>query len=169
MTEVTTFRPKGNYYWAAAALLIDALYVVQLLLYPDGENLWLGLGFALAAAVASYLLWLRPKLELRETDLRVVNPTATAVISYSDIVSLETKWSLLIVHSAGSTRVWVAPANGRLGWSTGRQVAYRDPFDRIATADPDGGDVIPSSRSVNSDSGLAALLIQRRLDELNLH
>ncbi|MEN9713656.1 MAG: hypothetical protein RLZZ164_320 [Actinomycetota bacterium] len=165
MTNVTIFRPKGNYIWAAAALLLDVLFVVQVLFYPADQNLLISLGVALAAAAGAYLLWLRPKLELGDTSLRVVNPTHTTVIAYGDIVELQTKWSLLIIHSGGSTRVWVAPASGRMRWVGGR-------IDNVARATynlptvNESGDAIPVSESVSSDSGLAALLIRRRIDQL---
>ena len=165
MTNVTIFRPKGNYAWAAAALLLDITFLVQVFFYPDGQNIWLSIGIAALAAAGAYLLWLRPKLELGDTSLRVVNPTRTTVIDYSDIVELKTKWALLIVHRGGSTRVWVAPATGRVRWVGGRIDNVARATFNLPTVTESGG-LMPVSESVSSDSGLAALLIRQRIDKL---
>ena len=169
MTNVEVFRPKSNYGFAAAALVLDGLFVVQGVAYPDGTPLVVTLAIALAVAAAATLLWLRPKLVLGDTELKVVNPLSSRKIAYADIVELKTKWSLLIVHNAGSTRVWVAPTSGRVRWASSTGGNWKNRVGGAAVNDAVYSDMAPASDSVQSDSGLAALLIRRRMDELGRH
>lgn len=169
MTSVEVFKPKANYAFAAAALVLDGLFVFQGFAYPDGTPLVVTLVIALAVAAAATLLWLRPKLVLGETELKVVNPVTSRTIAYDDIVELKTKWSLLIVHNAGSTRVWVAPTSGRVRWASSTAGNWKSRVGSTAASDAVNSDLAPASDSVHSDSGLAALLIRRRMDELGRH
>ena len=168
MTNVTVFRPKSNYAFAAAALLLDATFVAQTLFYPAGENVALSLLTAGAIAAGTALLWLRPKLVLGETEIKVVNPLRTVSIAYRDITDLQTKWSLLIVHRSGKVRVWVAPASGRVRYAA-RRIEDFQRDDRVASTALVGAGSEPVSQSVQSDSGLAAALIRNRMHELGIH
>ncbi|MFM6963066.1 MAG: hypothetical protein ACKOWJ_02195 [Micrococcales bacterium] len=169
MTSVEVFKPKSNYAFAAAALILDGLFVVQSLLYPDGSGLVATLAIALAIAAATALLWIRPKLVLGESELRVVNPLRSHTIAYRDIDQLETKWSLLIRHNGVSTRVWVAPASGRIRWGSSMVTNWKSPVSSTTLSNQIAIGHVPVSESVHSESGLAALLIQRRIDELGRH
>ncbi len=168
MTTVEVFKPKSNYAFAAAALVLDGLFVTQAIAYPDGTAVAATIAIALAVAIAAALLWIRPKLVLGETELRVVNPLSSRTIAYRDIEELETKWALLIRHSGGHTRVWVAPASGRVRWAANTGGNWKS---RVSNTASSAGreEFTPASHSVQSDSGLAALLIRRRMDELGRH
>ena len=169
MTTVEVFKPKSNYAFAAAALVLDGFFVAQSLYYPDGSNLLVNCAVAAAVAAGAALLWLRPKLVLGETELRVVNPLSSRTIAYRDIVELKTKWSLQIVHNAGITRVWVAPTSGRVRWASSTAGNWRNRVGGAAQFSAGFDELAPASDSVHSDSGLAALLIRRRMDELGSH
>jgi hypothetical protein len=160
MSKSETFKPRGDYVWGSLALTFCALYLIQAAVYPSGS--WFEVLAGVALAIAALLFWFRPKLVLREHDLIVVNPFSTKTIAYRDIIDLETRWSLRIVHSAGSTRVWVAPASGKHRWiaeSTTKWSSERLPTNPTKTVE-----VTTMSNSHFSDSGAAATLIQQRLD-----
>jgi hypothetical protein len=163
MQNSTVFRPKGNLIWGGVALFFDALFLTQAIFYP-APNSNVGIDAATAAAIGATaaLLWIRPKLVLREHDLVVVNPFNSQVIAYSDINELETKWALLIHHEGTKTRVWVAPANGKQRWV--RDSTMRWGFDRLPTSAAKEHEVTSISQSLNSDSGVAAHLIRERLN-----
>jgi hypothetical protein len=109
--------PKGNFAWAILAIGLDILFMVQVVLYPaDNTSNWIEYGIGAFIAVGALLMWVRPKLVLREDHLVVVNPISQVTIAYKDINDLETKWALRINHSGKRTRVWVAPANGKQRW-----------------------------------------------------
>jgi len=80
-------------------------------------------------------------------------------------LELETKWTLLIHHTNGATRVWVAPANGKQRWIA--ESARRWKFNRVETSQVDNGSFTTISESLESDSGVAAALIRERLQDLH--
>jgi hypothetical protein len=166
MNEVQVFRPKGNWVWGICTLTLDALFSAQFLFYPVADENPIGnIVVALFIAIAAVSLWLRPKLVLRKDDLVVVNPFDSVTIRYTEIDSLETKWSLLIVHGTKKTRVWVAPVNGKHRWVADNANQWF--FMGMPRSAEKHNQVTSISNSPESDSGVAAQIIQRRIDELH--
>jgi len=166
MSKVQVFRPKGNLGWAAFAAVLDIMFLVQALAYPGyGSVLAIDLAVGITLGVVVYLLWVRPKLVLREVDLVVVNPTRTVVIAYKDIIELETKWTLLLHHSGGKTRVFVAPANGKQRW-IGDSV-QRWSFGKNLQKENTPSEFTSVSQSTSSDSGIAYQMIRERIKDLH--
>lgn len=146
--------------------MLDVLFAAQVLFYPEGQsNLLLEGAAAATIAVAAVVIWIRPKLILNHDHLIVVNPFRTIRIDYRQITGLDTKWVLTIHHDQTSTRVWVAPVNGKQRWIT--DTTHRWSINKMPRSDKFTGEVIPASMSLNSDSGLAADLIKRRLETLH--
>ena len=168
MNSVEIYRPKGNLAWGFSALALDLLFVVQAVFYANsGDNVFFDLALAALVAAAAYLIWLRPRLLLQSDHVVVVNPFKTEVIEYRSITAIETKWALLLKHSEKTTRVWVAPANGKTRWITDSNQNWR--FRKLAKtkARTNLVEVTSMSASQNSDSGVAARLIQERIDSLH--
>lgn len=166
MANETVFRPRANLVWGASAIVLDALYLVQVVFYPTKDDqIALAIVLGLALGFGAYAIWLRPKLVLGDDGLTVVNPLSTTAIAYSEITDLETKWALLIRHSGGATRVWVAPTNGRTRWAADN--LFRWGFNKIPRSDRAVGAATAASESINSDSGLAAELIRQRLKKIH--
>ena len=156
------FRPRANLFWGYSALVLDALFLVQAFAFPaKTENLLFDIFIALLVAAAAILMWIRPKLLLGESQLVVVNPVKRVVIDYKDITELETKWALLIKHQGKSTRVWVAPSNGKQRWVTDSTNRWR--FGKLPQTSGTIGEAVPISSSNLSDSGAAATLIRQRM------
>jgi len=156
------FRPKGNLVWAGLAYLLDALFVVQALFYPGVAGInWLDLLVAAALGYAAYLLWIKPKLVLREVDLVVINPFKRATIAYSEITDLKTKWTLQIDYRDTSIQVWVAPANGKGRWIADSTFRWKN--NRVPVSEGNTVGHTSMSQSLGSDSGLAASLIRERM------
>jgi hypothetical protein len=160
MIKSETFKPKSDFVWGTIGMSFAILYLIQSALYPTGN--WFDFALAFAVAGAVFLVWLRPRLELRESDLVVINPLSSRVINYRDIVELETRWALRIVHKNGSTRVWVAPASGKHRWIAESTTKWSS--DRLPTNASKTVEFTSMSKSHLSDSGAAALLIQQRLE-----
>jgi hypothetical protein len=166
MQKTTVYRPKGNLAWGGVALTLIALFLTQAIFYPtESGDLFIDVAAAALIGSAATLLWIRPKLVLREKDLVVVNPFKSVVIDYSDITELETKWALLIHHGSSKTRVWVAPANGKQRWV--RESTLRWGFERLPTSSTNENAVTSISQSLSSDSGVAAHLIRDRLKDVH--
>ncbi len=158
----TVFRPKSNLIWAGLAFALDAVFLAQLIFYPSaGSNLLVDLSVAIFVAAAAYLLWVRPKLILRETDLVVVNPFQRTLVNYADITELRTKWALQIDYADKSVQVWVAPANGKGRWISESTLRWKS--DRVPLSDTRIVEHTSMSQSTRSDSGLAASLIRERM------
>jgi len=158
----TVFRPKSNLLWAGLAFALDAVFLAQLIFYPSaGSNLLVDLSVAIFVAAAAYLLWVRPKLILREIDLVVVNPFQRTLVNYADITELRTKWALQIDYADKSVQVWVAPANGKGRWISESTLRWKS--DRVPLSDTRSVEHTSMSQSTRSDSGLAASLIRERM------
>ena len=109
MPEV--FRPRTNFAWAIVALALIFLFAANSFLVV-GFSLQMISELLICAILASliYAIWIKPKLILKDDVIEVVNPLRTELIPYREVLNLETKWALTIVHQRGKTKVWVAPA-----------------------------------------------------------
>lgn len=162
MNNTQVFRPKSNLVWAGLAFILDALFVFQSFAYPTTGNLIVDLLVAALIAALAYLLWIKPKLILRELDLVVVNPIKTTVVAYAAITDLKTKWTLTIEHGDSKVEVWVAPANGKSRWIADSTFRWRN--NRVPLSDSKTIEHTSMSQSTKSDSGLAASLIRERMN-----
>ena len=163
MNKPVTYRPKGNIVWGSVALLLVGLDLTQAIFYATkDQNVWVDVLVAIAVALAAFAIWLRPKLVLHAEHMVVVNPIRTKTIAYRDIRELDTKWTLQVHHVGGSTRVWVAPANGKFRWiaeSNQGRLSKKLPIIETNLVD-----VTSMSASHKSDSGVAAALIRERIE-----
>jgi hypothetical protein len=98
---------------------------------------------------------------LSEDVIEVVNPFRTESISYKDVLDLETKWSLAIVHSRGKTKVWVAPATGKQRWIAEKKFGWYGGGLPLSESKSTGMESM--SASLDSVSGQAAFLIRERI------
>lgn len=169
MTNVEVFRPKIAFVYAATVFVFAVLLGVQTLFFSRGSNIGLDLSIAATAATGAWLAWVRPKLELSDEGVRVVNPLRTISLGWQDVQNLNTRFSLSIVHAHGRVGVWVAPANGRkrmskLGPTGISNEVTSGQLKGFTAATFNGVDVIASD-SPASDSGLAAHLVRIRIRE----
>lgn len=119
------------------------------------------LGACAVLSVVVYAFWIKPKLVIGAEFVEVVNPTRTETIRYSEIIDLETKWSLLIIHSNGKTRVWVAPASGKQRWIADKKFGWYG--SGLTPNESNHGGEESMSGSLNSVSGQAAYMIRERI------
>jgi hypothetical protein len=132
-------------------------------LWVMGDNLQIARDLALCfiLSVVVYLFWIKPKLVLRNDVIEIVNPFRTELIAYSDVLELETKWSLAIVHTRGTSRVWVAPASGKQRWVAQEKFGW---ISRNAPTSASKNEGMGSmSASLDSLSGQAAYMIRERI------
>jgi hypothetical protein len=117
--------------------------------------------FCISLGTIVYLIWIKPKLVLKSDSIVVVNPLRTELIAYSDVISLETKWVLTIIHSKGKTKVWVAPASGKQSWIAEKKFGWYGSGLPMSQSRQDGMESM--SESFNSTSGQAAHMIRERI------
>jgi hypothetical protein len=161
-----TFRPRSNLVWASVSFVLIMLFAVNS--FTVATNLLqtiseLVICFFLSALV--YLLWLKPKLVLQEKVIQVVNPLGTELIPYQDVIELETKWALTIIHSRGRTRVWVAPTSGKRRWISNTTFGWSGTNMPLTKSKEMGSENM--SASLESFSGQAAYLIRERIKRIH--
>jgi hypothetical protein len=157
-----TFRPRSNFAWAGTAYLLILLFAVNSL-WVIGDNLQIAreLSLCFILSVIVYIFWIKPKLVLRDDVIEIVNPLRTELIPYSDVLELETKWSLAIVHTRGRCRVWVAPASGKQRWIAEKKFGW---ISRNAPSSGSASDGMETmSAGLDSLSGQAAYMIRERI------
>jgi hypothetical protein len=138
----------------------NSIFVVGVGIGTIGE---LAVAGALGGIV--YAIWIKPKLVLGDDVIEVVNPLRTEVIPYREVLNLETKWALTIVHNRGKTTVWVAPASGKRRWIADQTFGW---YGRgVPLSESRGGGSETMSESLNSLSGQAAYLIRERMKRLH--
>ena len=116
---------------------------------------------ALFLSALVYLNWIKPKMILHESLIEVVNPLRTELIAYRDVISLETKWMLTIIHTRGKTKVWVAPTSGKQRWIADKKFGWYG--NRLPFSESRSTEMESMSESLNSISGQAAYLIRERI------
>jgi hypothetical protein len=157
-----TFRPRSNFAWAGTSYVLIALFAANSLWVVD-DNVQIMRDLVLCAilSVSVYIFWIKPKLLLRVDAVEVVNPFRTELISYSDILELETKWSLAIIHTRGTSRVWVAPASGKQRWVAEKKFGWLG--GGVPLSDSRSAGTESMSASLDSISGQAAYMIRERI------
>lgn len=161
-----SFAPRGNYIWAGTSLILLSLFAANsLLVLTNGIQTFFELMSSLALGGCAYLLWIRPKLVLRDDGIEVVNPLRTEHIAYNEILELDTKWALTIIHQRGKTRVWVAPASGKRKWIADRTFRWYGSNVPLSDARYTGAESM--SASLDSLSGQAAYMIRERMKRIH--
>lgn len=160
MDEV--FRPKSNYIWAGTALILIFLFAATNLIFVDSiSQTFFEFLSCLFLAVCTYLIWIRPKLVLQSDGVEVVNPLHTDFIRYDEMIELDTKWALTIIHNRGKTRVWVAPASGKRKWIADNTFRWYGSNVPLSDNRYQGSETMSSS--LDSLSGQAAYMIRERM------
>ena len=67
---------------------------------------------ALVAGACWAVFW-RPRVEVSDGGVRIVNVTRTIDVPWPAVRNIETKWALKLVTAYGSFTAWAAPASGR--------------------------------------------------------
>ncbi len=157
-----TFRPRSNFVWATVALLLIVLFALNSIFVGEdaGQSVF-ELGLSAVLAFVTYLVWIRPKLVIGKDSVTVVNPVQTVSIPYDEIVDLETKWALSIVHKKGRTTAWVAPASGKRRWIADQ--TFRWYGSGVPLTEDRGVETGAMSASLDSFSGQAAYLIREQM------
>jgi len=157
-----TFRPRSNFAWAITSFVLITLFAVNSLWVVE-DNLQI-IRDLIVCAILSFLVycfWIKPKLVLRADLIEVVNPFRTELIAYRDVLDLETKWSLAIIHTRGTCKVWVAPASGKQRWVAEKKFGWIG--GSLPTSGSNGEAMESISASLDSMSGQAAYMIRERI------
>lgn len=115
------------------------------------------------AITTFYALMHKPKIKIFDEGLEVVNPISSHTIAWSDVRSLDTRFTLSIMTNDGKRiHAWAAPAPGRYH---ARRLHSSD-FPRLKEGMTGN---IKAGESPKSDSGVAYLLISARFEQFQAH
>ncbi len=106
-------RPFSSYLIAVVSLLLAGLAISQPLVYGSGDLIetLLWLVFVLGLIWLGYVL---PSAEIKDGQLKIVNPFRIARIGLGAIENVDTRFALKVSGDFGSISAWAAPAPGRL-------------------------------------------------------
>lgn len=157
-----TFRPRTNFAWAGSAYVLILLFGANsILVGTNAMQTILELGICVILSVTVYIFWIKPRLVFGAEAIEVINPFGGQTIRYSDVLELETKWTLTIIHTHGKTRAWVAPATGKQRWIAEKKFGWYS--SGISTSREKHIGEVTMSSSLDSLSGQAAYMIRERI------
>lgn len=158
MSHPVYFRPRGGVVLAAVAIAICAVALVWLAVTDGATGLLLWSWPIIAFGWLAYLLYIRPCVVITDGFAEIRNPLRTHRVPWGDIVHVESRFALTLRTTAGrDLRAWAAPAPGaRQALSTRREDVRHTPGD---------DDTRRPSDAVGTDSGDAAALVRRHLEE----
>lgn len=112
MTNLNVFRPRSALVLASLALVINVLFVVQVVFYGDGT--WVAqAGVIATTATLAWLLFIKPKVLIFDEGITIVNPFITATIGWAEVDEIETRFGLTVYSGEAKVVAWAAPAPGR--------------------------------------------------------
>jgi len=161
-----TFRPRSNFVWAGISIVLVCLFAGNSLTVNDNA-LQIALELLICAVLIgiTFIIWIKPKLIFRDDLMEVVNPLGTEFISYKDVLELETQWALTIIHTAGKTTVWVAPASGKRKWIAEQRFGMLGSNVPLSKSRNHHSETM--SGSLDSFSGQAAYMIRERIKRIH--
>ena len=159
-----TFRPRSNFAWAGSAYVLIILFGANsILVGSNAMQTIIELAVCAILSAAVYAIWIKPKLVIGGDSIEVVNPLRSQVIRYSEVLELETKWALSIIHTQGKTTVWVAPASGKQRWIADKKFGWYSSGLAFTESKGSHGGEVSMSESLDSLSGQAAHMIRERI------
>jgi hypothetical protein len=158
MNNIQTFRPKSGYIFAGivGAIFIGLFAVV--LVEGNWQATLASAGLCSFACVSAWLIYIRPKLELFDEGMRVVNPLRTFTLGWESVDAIDTKYALEIFTDGKKITVFAAPAPSRYH---ARKMRVED----VKGLGFKAGESIRAGDSPRSHSGVAAHLARTKLKE----
>lgn len=156
MNNIQTFRPKSGYIFAG---IVGAIFIglfVVVLTEGNPEAIVASAGLCGFACVSAWLIYIRPKLELFDEGLRIVNPLRTFTLGWEKVDAIDTKYALEIFTDGKKITVFAAPAPSRYH-------ARKLKSQEVKGLGFKAGESIRAGDSPRSHSGVAAYLARTRL------
>ncbi|WP_108717999.1 PH domain-containing protein [Miniimonas sp. S16] len=111
-----TFRPRGNYAWAVLTASVAAGW-----LWAAAESgprdLTGALPWAALVALAGWLAFVRPRVDVTPHGVTLVNPLRTVHVPWEALIQVSTRHAMTLHTPHGRYAAWAAPGPGRHGTS----------------------------------------------------
>jgi hypothetical protein len=160
MESRVTLRPPLGLALTVALWLVCLTCLVALCATGDTHDV---LAYGPWLVATSYLTWMlfwAPAVIVEDRGVRLRNVARTRVVAWSTILSIETKYNLTLVTSAGSFGAWAAPAPGIVTSVRGQQ----QPLAHLPESTYGPGRSIAIGDLPRSESGVAAYHVRRGLE-----
>ena len=157
-SNIELFRSRASSAGFYFLSIIFVGMVIQSIVSSGHKEIAFTIAWATFAITTFYALMHKPKIEIFDEGLEVVNPISRHTIPWGDVRSIDTRFSLSIVTNDGKRiHAWAAPAPGR----------YHS--RRLHSSDLRGLNLgmngnIKAGESPKSDSGAAYLLTSARFE-----
>lgn len=155
MSNIEIFRPKSSLFLACVGYLLLFGSTLQSFITDDLRGFTTNLLISALIASVLYSVIQRPRLEIGDEGIKIVNPLTTTYLKWSEIVEIETRYALTFFTSTASFKSWAAVAPGR------RRHRAVHPSEVIGVVDS-GSAAMRASDSPRTDSGAAAYLARKR-------
>lgn len=155
MTNVHVFRPRSSIFFSLVAYLLILGSALQSVLTDGASAIVLNFVICMTIALFIYAVIQRPRLEIADEGVRIINPISTTYLNWSEVIGIETRFVLTFQTGTKSIGSWAALAPNRYH--------HRNifPSEIRGILDENHGS-IRASDSPRTDSGAAAFLARQR-------
>jgi hypothetical protein len=120
-----TFYSRSGRFLTAVILAIGVLGTVEFFVNHRISAGIVATAALALVAVALYLFLWRPRLEVTDAGILVVNPLRSRRFAWTSIRSVEMRWLLTITTTSGSVAVWAVPRQSRASDAFGMRTDMR--------------------------------------------
>lgn len=113
MTNGQTFRSRSSYVLAAIVYFIAIGSLTSVVASQDWSNLGAATAAAVLVCTAAHLMFWRPKVEIGDDGILVVNPLRTIRIGWQLVEEIDTRYALTVFVAGRKFSAWAATAPGR--------------------------------------------------------
>jgi hypothetical protein len=158
MTEV--LRP----WYGRLLTVVIGVISASMVVFAGSQGEWrdaaLVLPWAALVAGACWATFWRPRVEVSDAGVRLVNVTRTIDIPWPAVRAVETKWALTVVSTYGRHTAWSAPAPGARGAVRSLATPRDDPHG------PGARGLVAPGDLADSPSGSVAAAVRERWTSL---
>ncbi len=160
MSNVETFRPRSGFVMAFSAFFaISAFTYINILDYGLMGGLP-SIGWGLVLSTIFYLIFIHPKVIFFDEGLTIVNPLTTITLGWHDVVEIDARFTMYIIHRESGTKIhaFAAQAPGRYHSRT----VHPNEVKGMRVGD---SGMIRAGESPRTSSGAATAIARARLEQ----
>lgn len=155
MTNIEVFRPKSSLVISFIGYFLVSGALIQSIATSNFREFFLTFIVTAPIVLFIYCVIQRPRLEIADEGVVLVNPLSTKRLKWGDVLYIETRFALTFHTESGSVTSWAAIAPSRYHHRTVDPNELRGIFGRDAGS-------IKASDSPRTDSGAAAYIARQR-------
>ena len=162
-SNIELFRSRASSAGFFFLSFIFLALVLESVVSSGAKEIAISSAWAAVTISAFYVLMHKPKIVIFDEGIEIVNPISRHTISWSDVRSIDTRFSLSVTTNDGKRiHAWAAPAPGRYHSRRLHSSDLRG-LKMAATGN------IKAGESPKSDSGAAYLLVAARFEAFKAH